>query len=191
MSKECAKTTLNNYLTHLVHLLYLIEFDNVEACLNILRQHSVPGTDSITANDIIGGRLKAVLSLFFGLSKYRQLKAPSVRPQSQIYQSTSEMMLTKESFMLKNIRLAPKNRLNNKTTSLHNHNVNGCFMSPSYEANDCHQRKKERRTANDECSSSQKASYDSLARNASHSQARAKPKNWLTKPKILKCNQDS
>lgn len=58
--------------------LYL-QYDNVEACLDILRHNSVPGVENVTTNDIIGGRLKAVLSLFFSLSRFKQaskLKVP-------------------------------------------------------------------------------------------------------------------
>ncbi|KAL7031114.1 hypothetical protein ACKWTF_006898 [Chironomus riparius] len=68
-------------------------FDNVEACLIILRQNCVPGVEIITTNDIISGRLKAILSLFFSLSRFKQaskLKAP-VRPLH-----SHDMMLTKE-----------------------------------------------------------------------------------------------
>lgn len=79
---------------------FYLQYDNVEACLNILRQNSVPGVENITTNDIIGGRLKAVLSLFFSLSRYKQaskLKAPSNRSsQSQLNHTQSDMMLAKE-----------------------------------------------------------------------------------------------
>jgi hypothetical protein len=37
-----------------------------------LRQQSVGGLENITTNDICSGRLKAVLSLFFALSRYKQ-----------------------------------------------------------------------------------------------------------------------
>lgn len=48
------------------------QFDNVNSCLNILRTHSVGGLESITTSDICSGRLKAVLALFFALSRYKQ-----------------------------------------------------------------------------------------------------------------------
>lgn len=72
---------------------FYLQFDNVEACLTVLRQNSVAGVENITTNDIISGRLKAILSLFFSLSRYKQaskLKAP-VRPLH-----SHDMMLTKE-----------------------------------------------------------------------------------------------
>lgn len=51
---------------------YIFQFDNVNACLNILRTQSVGGLESITTSDICSGRLKAVLALFFALSRYKQ-----------------------------------------------------------------------------------------------------------------------
>jgi hypothetical protein len=53
-------------------LSFAFQFNNVNSCLNILRQQSVGGLENITANDICSGRLKAVLSLFFALSRYKQ-----------------------------------------------------------------------------------------------------------------------
>ncbi|KAL1400997.1 hypothetical protein pipiens_006966 [Culex pipiens pipiens] len=47
-------------------------YDNVNSCLTVLRQHQVGGLESVTPNDICSGRLKAVLSLFFALSRYKQ-----------------------------------------------------------------------------------------------------------------------
>lgn len=68
----------------------------MEACLNILRHNSVPGVENVTTNDIIGGRLKAVLSLFFSLSRYKQaskLKAPGGKLQpSQSNHLQNDMM---------------------------------------------------------------------------------------------------
>ncbi|XP_028895905.2 protein sickie isoform X4 [Zeugodacus cucurbitae] len=47
-------------------------YDNVNSCLNVLRTQAVCGLDNITTNDICAGRLKAVLALFFALSRYKQ-----------------------------------------------------------------------------------------------------------------------
>ncbi|XP_041786525.1 protein sickie-like, partial [Anopheles merus] len=47
-------------------------YDNVNACLTVLKLHQVGGLESVTPNDICSGRLKAVLSLFFALSRYKQ-----------------------------------------------------------------------------------------------------------------------
>jgi len=38
----------------------------------VLRSQSVGGLESITTNDICAGRLKAVLALFFALSRFKQ-----------------------------------------------------------------------------------------------------------------------
>lgn len=65
--------------------LYL-QHDNVERVLSVLRQNSVPGIEHITTNDIVNGRLKAILSLFFSLSRYKQankIKDPLKLNQNQ------------------------------------------------------------------------------------------------------------
>lgn len=49
-----------------------LQYDNVNSCLHVLRSQSVGGLDNITTNDICAGRLKAVLALFFALSRYKQ-----------------------------------------------------------------------------------------------------------------------
>ncbi|XP_073822561.1 sickie isoform X2 [Musca autumnalis] len=46
-------------------------YDNVNSCLNVLRTHTVSGLDNITTSDICCGRLKAVLALFFALSRFK------------------------------------------------------------------------------------------------------------------------
>jgi hypothetical protein len=76
------------------------QFENVEKCLTVLRQNQVGGLETITANDICSGRLKAVLSLFFSLSRYKQaskLKTPSKSPQTfihhpQIHQQPAQLL---------------------------------------------------------------------------------------------------
>ncbi|CAG9803564.1 unnamed protein product [Chironomus riparius] len=65
-------------------------YDNVEACLAVLRQNQVGGLETITTNDICAGRLKAVLSLFFSLSRYKQaskLRTPTKGPQQLTHQA--------------------------------------------------------------------------------------------------------
>lgn len=37
-----------------------------------MRTHTVGGLETITANDICAGRLKAILALFFALSRFKQ-----------------------------------------------------------------------------------------------------------------------
>lgn len=73
------------------------QFDNVNSCLSILRQNSVCGLEAITTNDICSGRLKAVLSLFFALSRYKQAsktKAPNkIQAQPQIHQQIVQQNL--------------------------------------------------------------------------------------------------
>jgi hypothetical protein len=69
---------------------FQLQFDNVEACLAVLKQNQIGGLETITANDICSGRLKAVLSLFFSLSRYKQstkLKTPTKAPQQLTHQA--------------------------------------------------------------------------------------------------------
>ena len=64
-----------------------------------MRANDVGGLESISASDICAGRLKAVLSLFFSLSRYKQatkLKTPSksaqtITHQAQIHQSVQSL----------------------------------------------------------------------------------------------------
>lgn len=58
------------------------QFDNVNSCLSVLRAHSVCGLDSITTSDICAGRLKAVLALFFALSRFKQASKQKSIPTS-------------------------------------------------------------------------------------------------------------
>uniref|UniRef100_A0A1B0B1H7 Uncharacterized protein n=1 Tax=Glossina palpalis gambiensis TaxID=67801 RepID=A0A1B0B1H7_9MUSC len=51
---------------------FISYYDNINSCLSQLRSHAVAGLDNITTNDICCGRLKAVLALFFALSRYKQ-----------------------------------------------------------------------------------------------------------------------
>lgn len=86
-----------------------LQFDNVEACLEILRQNQVGGLENITANDICSGRLKAVLSLFFSLSRYKQaskLKTPNKSSQTfvhhpQIHQQPALLLNSSQNDMTK------------------------------------------------------------------------------------------
>jgi hypothetical protein len=59
-------------------LISIISFqlENINRVLGVLKQNFVPGVENITANDLINGRLKAILSLFFSLSRYKQNLKP-------------------------------------------------------------------------------------------------------------------
>lgn len=96
LESECTSDLFPQALTHFSSRCSRLQYDNVEACLVVLRNYSVPGVENVTANDIIGGRLKAVLSLFFSLSRFKQaskLKAPHQKPpQSQPHSSQFDMM---------------------------------------------------------------------------------------------------
>lgn len=119
-----------NRLPIMIFFLFFLQFDNVEACLAVLRQNQVGGLETITTNDICSGRLKAVnftifhsqtvvyysfavifqvLSLFFSLSRYKQaskLKTPSKSPQTfihhpQIHQQPAQLLNTSQGDMTK------------------------------------------------------------------------------------------
>lgn len=55
-----------------ITILIRFQYDNVNSCLNVLRSSNVGGLEAITTNDICTGRLKALLELFFALSRYKQ-----------------------------------------------------------------------------------------------------------------------
>lgn len=63
--------------------LYL-QHENVKHCLQVLQTHSVGGLEKITATDISNGRLKAVLSLFFALSRYKQETKQKIANQRSV-----------------------------------------------------------------------------------------------------------
>ncbi|XP_049282347.1 uncharacterized protein LOC125763349 isoform X3 [Anopheles funestus] len=79
-------------------------YDNVNSCLTVLKLHQVGGLESVTPNDICSGRLKAVLSLFFALSRYKQatkqksslqLQPPQLQQQQQQQQQLPQQHQTK------------------------------------------------------------------------------------------------
>lgn len=70
-------------------LYFVSQYENVSNCLNTLSAHSVGGLDAITTNDITSGRLKAILALFFALSRFKQankqkIKQPSVNVEREM-----------------------------------------------------------------------------------------------------------
>jgi hypothetical protein len=70
-----------------MEIYFTFQLENVDNCLNVLRHHSVGGLENITTNDICAGRLKAVLSLFFALSRYKQATKQKVTaPTKQQHQ---------------------------------------------------------------------------------------------------------
>ncbi|XP_070506667.1 protein sickie-like isoform X5 [Chironomus tepperi] len=101
-------------------------YDNVEACLAVLRQNQVGGLETITTNDICAGRLKAVLSLFFSLSRYKQaskLRTPTKGPQqlihqAQIHHQSVQSLNSSQGDMTKERQLPVPTKLNGNGTSI-------------------------------------------------------------------------
>lgn len=52
-------------------IIYLFQLGNIKSCLDLLETLGV-ALDGITAHDVKEGNLKAILGLFFALSKYKQ-----------------------------------------------------------------------------------------------------------------------
>ncbi|KAM7351136.1 sickie isoform 4-T4 [Cochliomyia hominivorax] len=106
-------------------------YDNVNSCLNVLRSQTVSGLDNITTNDICCGRLKAVLALFFALSRYKQQSK-----QSKCNNATSALTIKADIHLQPNTNTSSNNASNigvssggekvnsaNSTSTIQNANV--------------------------------------------------------------------
>lgn len=62
----------------------MFQLDNINICLSVLRAQHVAGVESVSGQDLRDGRLKAVLALFFALSRHKQ--ATKQRAQVQVQQ---------------------------------------------------------------------------------------------------------
>lgn len=64
----------------------MFQLDNINICLSVLRAQHVAGVESVSGQDLRDGRLKAVLALFFALSRHKQAakqRAQQVQQQQQ------------------------------------------------------------------------------------------------------------
>lgn len=72
----------------------LLQLENVQCCLDFLHAQKVQGLEQVTAVDIRDAKLKAVLALFFALSRHKQASkqriAPSSGNASNVGKSSSE-----------------------------------------------------------------------------------------------------
>ncbi|CAH0559609.1 unnamed protein product [Brassicogethes aeneus] len=57
-----------------------LNLDNINLCLNVLKSQHVSGVESVSAQELKDGKLKAILALFYALSRHRHAK---VRAQQQ------------------------------------------------------------------------------------------------------------
>lgn len=60
----------------------MLQVENIKACLVLLGRLGV-ALDGITAKDIRDGNLKAILGLFFALSKHKQQQKQNIQQQQQ------------------------------------------------------------------------------------------------------------
>lgn len=56
----------------LIVVFLLLQLDNINSCVRALKAQHVAGIEDICAADLQEGRLKAVLALFFALSRHKQ-----------------------------------------------------------------------------------------------------------------------
>ncbi|XP_074029206.1 sickie isoform X2 [Leptinotarsa decemlineata] len=60
--------------------------ENINLCLNVLRSQHVAGVEGVSAQELRDGKLKAILALFFALSRHKQ--AAKARAQQQLGEMT-------------------------------------------------------------------------------------------------------
>ncbi|KAF9795226.1 hypothetical protein SFRURICE_004598 [Spodoptera frugiperda] len=58
------------------------ELENVQCCLDFLHAQKVQGLEQVTAADIRDAKLKAVLALFFALSRHKQATKQRTAPST-------------------------------------------------------------------------------------------------------------
>lgn len=60
----------------------MLQLENVQCCLDFLHAQKVQGLEQVTAVDIRDAKLKAVLALFFALSRHKQASKQRTAPSS-------------------------------------------------------------------------------------------------------------
>lgn len=60
----------------------MLQLENVQCCLDFLHAQKVQGLEQVTAVDIRDAKLKAVLALFFALSRHKQAAKQRTAPSS-------------------------------------------------------------------------------------------------------------
>lgn len=61
---------------------FSFQLENVQCCLDFLHAQKVQGLEQVTAVDIRDAKLKAVLALFFALSRHKQASKQRTVPSS-------------------------------------------------------------------------------------------------------------
>lgn len=72
----------------------LFQLDNINSCLNVLRAQHVAGVENVSGQDLRDGRLKAILALFFALSRHKQAAKQRVQAQQQQQQHVQQNQLS-------------------------------------------------------------------------------------------------
>lgn len=65
-----------------LHFSLLLQLENVQCCLDFLHAQKVQGLEQVTAVDIRDAKLKAVLALFFALSRHKQAAKQRATPST-------------------------------------------------------------------------------------------------------------
>lgn len=60
----------------------MLQLENVQCCLDFLHAQKVQGLEQVTAADIRDAKLKAVLALFFALSRHKQATKQRTAPST-------------------------------------------------------------------------------------------------------------
>lgn len=66
-----------------------LQLDNINLCLSALRTQHVAGVESVSGQDLRDGRLKAILALFFALSRHKQAAKQRAAIQQQLQPPTN------------------------------------------------------------------------------------------------------
>lgn len=80
------------YIINII-IFYFFQLENVQCCLDFLHAQKVQGLEQVTAVDIRDAKLKAVLALFFALSRHKQAtkqRVPSSGSAANAGKSSSE-----------------------------------------------------------------------------------------------------
>lgn len=72
---------------NLTFVLYL-QLDNINLCLSLLHSQHVAGIEDVSAQELRDGKLKAILALFFALSRHKQAAKARAQQQQQLTDMT-------------------------------------------------------------------------------------------------------
>ncbi|KAJ8918026.1 hypothetical protein NQ315_011482 [Exocentrus adspersus] len=81
-----SRAVLSSYKSHYLVYLFLNTtlLENINLCLNVLRSQHVAGVEGVSAQELRDGKLKAILALFFALSRHKQAAKARTQQQQQV-----------------------------------------------------------------------------------------------------------